>query len=139
MIISGKIGRDYDGFAKIGTNSFVDIMYDFAERENKAVAYYHNNGLGGRRAIIPNCNISMYFSKREMSFEEAQERFLDDMFGASGVFEMEEDNVGYSEWTITGYDLEECHLGGHNLNDILLEHEGEYVNICVEISEYGDN
>ena len=137
MIISGKIGRDYDGFAKIGTDSFVDIMYDFAERENKAIAYYHNNGLGGRKAVIPNCNISMYFSKREMDFEEAQERFLDNMFGASGVFEMEEDNVGYSEWTITGYDLEECHLGGHNLNDILLEHESEYVNICVEISEYG--
>lgn len=137
MIISGRITRDYNGFAKIGADSFVDIMYNFAEREDKAIAYCHNNGLGGRKAIIPNCSVSMYFSKKEMNYEEAQRRFLDNMFGASGVFEMEEDNIGYSEWTITGYDLEECHLGGHNLNDILLSHKGEYVNIKVETSKYG--
>lgn len=137
MIISGRIDKDYDGFAKIGNESFVDIMYDFAK--DKGVTYYHNNGLGGRKAIIPNCSVSMYFSKREMDFEEAQKKFLDTMFGASGVFEMEENNVGYSEWTIVGYDLEECQLGGHNLNDILLSHKGEYVNIKVEISKYGHN
>lgn len=137
MIISGRIGKDYDGFSKIGIDSFVDIMYNFAERENKAVAYYHGSGLGGRRAIIPNCNISIYFSEKEMDFEEAQEKFLDNMFGASGAFEMEEDYVGYSEWTIIGYDLEECHLGGHNLNTILLSHIGEYANIKVETEKYG--
>lgn len=45
---------------------------------------------------------------------------------------MEANYVGYSEWTITGYDLEECTLGGHDLNSILLSHSGEYVNIYVD-------
>lgn len=139
MIISGRITRDYDGLAAIGWNSydydsFADLMYDFA-KEN-GIAYQHNNNLGGWRAVIPDCSISMYFSDEEMDFEKAQEKFLEQMFDASGVFEMRKDRVGYSEWTITGYDLRECVLGGHNLNDILLDHIGEYVNICVETNKY---
>lgn len=141
MIISGKIVRDYDGLATIGWSrydckSFADWMYDFAE--SNGIAYRHSKGLGGWRATISNCSVSMYFSDEEMTYEEAQEKFLEQMFDASGVFEMRKNRVGYSEWTITGYNLEECELGGHDLNEILLAHEGEYVNICVEVSRYGD-
>lgn len=143
MIISGRIVEDYDGLAAIGwsnydCNSFADLMYEFA-KEN-GIAYKHNKRLGGWRATIPNCNISMYFTDKEMTFEEAQEKFLEQMFDAfdaSGVFEMRKDRVGYFEWTITRYDLAECELGGHNLNDILLNHKGEYVNICVEVDKCG--
>lgn len=140
MIISGRITRDYDGNAAIGwssydCDSFADLMYDFAKEYG--IAYEHDKGLGGWKAIIPNCSISMYFSDKEMTFEEAQEKFLEQMFDVSGVFEMRKDRVGYSEWTITGYDLEECELGGHDLNDILLSHVGEYVNIKVETEKYG--
>ena len=74
----------------------------------------------------------MYTSKKEMSIEEAEETFLDQMFGADGVYEMEANYTGYSEWTITGFDLDKCRLGGHDMNQILLSHAGEYANIRVE-------
>ena len=52
-----------------------------------------------------------------------------------GAFDMETSLTGYSEWTITGYDVDTCTLGGHNLMDILHNHSGEYVNIVVKAEE----
>lgn len=95
-------------------------------------AYRHNVFMGGERAFIENCKIVMYTSKKKMTFEEVQKQFLDEMFGACGGYEMEAYYSGYSEWTITGFDLETCRLGGHDLNQILLSHTGEYANIEVE-------
>lgn len=138
MYVSGVISKDYNGFAKVGENSFTNIMYDFARHTTGALAYYYEENLGGHAAIIPKCNIVMYFSKKEMSFEDAQINFLNTMFSGSGDFELKIDNIGYSEWTIIGYDLEKMHLGGHNLNDILLSHLGEYVNIRIETLEERD-
>lgn len=50
---------------------------------------------------------------------------------------MESNYTGYSEWTITGYDLDKCTLGGHDINQILLSHIGEYANIRVECPKKG--
>lgn len=52
-----------------------------------------------------------------------------------GRFDLEINLVGYSEYTITGYDVEKCTIGGHNLSNILCNHIGEYVNIVVEAEE----
>ena len=41
-------------------------------------------------------------------------------------------NVGYSEYTITGYNLEEFTIGGHNLSYELESHLGEYCWIVIE-------
>lgn len=130
MEISGFISADYDGWATIDGKAFANLMYDFAK--DHGVAFEHDEGLGGKKAFIKNCSISMYTSNDEVSFEEAQERFLESMLGFGGVFEMESNYTGYSEWTITGYDLDKCRLGGHDLNSILLSHKGEYANIRVE-------
>lgn len=155
MYLSGFISSDYNGWAVVGDTTFADFMYDIAEEYG--IAYKHNRGLGGKSAVIKNCSIMMYTSKEEMSFEEAEEKFLNYMFGVKniydedaydgydeedahseirGVYEMEANRTGYSEWTITGFDLDKCTLGGHNLNEILLSHSGEYVNIKVECQEY---
>lgn len=133
IIFSGFINKNYDGWATVSEIPFADYMYSCAESCNNAVAYNHNNRLGGKRAIIPDCNISMYFSDKEMDYESAQEKFLDNFLGA-GVYEMEADYVGYSEWTIVGFELDECKLGGHDLNEILLNNIGKYVNVRVEIN-----
>lgn len=135
MEISGFISSNYDGWATIGNTAFADYMYEFAE--NNGIAFEHDEGLGGQKAIIKNCNMVMYTSKEKMEFEEAQERFLNSMFGAKGIYEMESSYTGYSEWTITGYDLEKCTLGGHDINQILLSHIGEYANIRVECPKGG--
>lgn len=143
--IQGIIARNYDGSIDIDSHDFVDIMYDFAE----CVGYakHHNKGLGGKRAFIPDCNIRMYFTNKECELDEAEiallvklevEGYLDDHEAReelSGVFDLETRLTGYSEWTIIGYDVETCTLGGHNLLGILGSHIGEYVNMVIEADE----
>ena len=130
MELSGFVSSDYNGWATVGDVAFAEFMYGVAEEYG--VAYEHECGLGGKRALIPSCNIVMYTSRKEMSFDEAEEKFLNQMFGVDGIYEMEANYTGYSEWTITGFDLDKCRLGGHDLNQILLRHTGEYANIRIE-------
>ncbi len=130
MELSGFISSDYNDWAMVGGTTFAEFMYSIAKEYG--VAYEYEHGLGGKKAIIPNVNIVMYTSKKEMPIEEAEETFLDQMFGADGVYEMEANYTGYSEWTITGFDLDKCRLGGHDMNQILLSYAGEYANIRVE-------
>lgn len=143
--IQGIITRNYDGSIDIDSHDFVDIMYDFAECVGYAKR--HNKGLGGKRAFIPDCNIRMYFTNKECELDEAEiallvklevEGYLDDHEAReelSGVFDLETRLTGYSEWTIIGYDVETCTLGGHNLLGILGSHIGEYVNMVIEADE----
>ena len=140
--ISGIIERNYDGNIDIGGCDFVDFMYDFAD--NVGLAKEHNKGLGGKRAIIDDCNMRMYFTNKECELDEAEiallaklevEGYLDEHEAKEelcGDFDLMTRLTGYSEWTITGYDVESCTLGGHNLLNILGSHIGEYVNIVVE-------
>ena len=143
--ICGIITRNYDGTIDIDGCDFVDIMYNFAECVGYAKR--HNKGLGGKRAFIPDCNIRMYFTNKECELDEAEiallvklevDGYLDDHEAReelSGVFDLETRLTGYSEWTIIGYDVETCTLGGHNLLGILGSHIGEYVNMVIEAEE----
>lgn len=140
--ISGNISRNYDGTIDIDGFGFVNIMYNFAEEVG--FAKRHNKGLGGKRAFIEDCNMRMYFTSKECELDEAEvallmklevEGYLNKHEAKKevyGDFAMKTNFIGYSEWTITGYDVETCTLGGHNLLDILGSHIGEYVNIVVE-------
>jgi hypothetical protein len=143
--IQGIITRNYDGFIDIDGYDFVDLMYEVAAAVG--FAKRHNKGLGGKRAFIDDCNIRMYFTNKECELDEAEiallvklevEGYLDDHEAKeelSGVFDLTTRLTGYSEWTITGYDVETCTLGGHNLLDILGNHIGEYVNMVIEAEE----
>ena len=143
--ISGIIGSDYNGNLTIGGRHFVDFMYDFADEVGFAAK--HKKGLGGKKAFIHRCNMRMYFTNKECELDEAEiallrklevEGYLDDHEAKeefSGDFDLMTRLTGYSEWTITGCDVETCTLGGHNLLDILSSHTGEYVNIVVEADE----
>lgn len=134
MDISGFISSNYDGWATINEVPFAETMYRIAEANG--IAYEYEDGLGGKKAMIPICKIIMYTSKNKMSFDEAQDEYINFVFGADGVYEMEANYTGYSEWTIMGFDLDECRLGGHDMNQILLSHKGEFVNIRVECVSY---
>lgn len=140
--ISGIIERNYEGNIDVGGCNFVNFMYDFAD--NVGFAKEHNKGLGGKRAFIDDCNMRMYFTNKECELDEAEiallvklevEGYLDEHEAKEelcGDFDLMTRLTGYSEWTITGCDVESCTLGGHNLLDILGDHIGEYVNIVVE-------
>ena len=143
--ISGIIERNYNGSIDIDGRDFTDIMYDFAN--DVGFARRHNKGLGGKRAVIDDCNMRMYFTNKECELDEAEvallmklevEGYLDEHEAKEalcGDFHLMTRLTGYSEWTITGCNVETCTLGGHNLLNILGNHVGEYVNIVVEADE----
>lgn len=140
--INGIISSNYDGTIDIDGNDFVDIMYDFAC--DAGFAKRHHKGLGGKRAIIDDCNMRMYFTDKQCDLDEAEIALLTKLEAAGylddheakeelcGDFDLMTRLTGYSEWTITGYDVETCTLGGHDLLSILRNHIGDYVNIIVE-------
>lgn len=129
--LSGFITKNWDGWAMIGDVVFAKFMNSLADKYG--VTYEHNDNLGGERAVIDDCQIAMYTTKRKMTFEEAQKKFMDKLFGFSGAYEMEANYTGYSEFTILGFDLDTCCIGGHDINQILLDHIGEYANIRIEV------
>lgn len=143
--ISGIISNDCCGGVDIGGSDFIYAMYDFADKVG--FAKRTSKGLGGKKAFIDNCNIRMYFTNKKCDLDEAEiallvklevEGYLDNHEAKEelcGEFDMEIRLTGYSEWTITGYEVETCTLGGHNLIDILCGHIGEYVNIVIEAEE----
>ena len=143
--ISGIIEENYHGGISIDGDDFVDEMYELAE--NVGYAKRLKKGLGGKKAFIDNCNIRMYFTNKECELDEAEiallvklevEGYLDAHEAKEelcGEFDMEIRLTGYSEYTITGYCVETCTLGGHNLMDVLRNHLGEYVNIVIEAEE----
>ena len=143
--ISGTINRNWGVGINVGDCDFVDFMYEFADEVGWAMR--HKKGLGGKKAFIDNCNMRMYFTNKECELDEAEvallrklevEGYLDNHEAKeelNGDFNLMTRLTGYSEWTITGCDVETCTLGGHNLLDILSSHTGEYVNIVVEADE----
>lgn len=143
--INGMITNNYSGGINVGSYDFSDFMYDFAN--DVGFAKHHNKGLGGKKAFIENCNIRMYFTDKECDLDEAEIALLmklevkgyfknhekKEVF--EGKFDLETNLIGYSEFTITGYDVKECTIGGHNLINIFCDHIGKYVNIVVEAEE----
>lgn len=150
LILNGLIGTNYDGDIIIGENEFSNAMYNFAKKVGYAKE--HHSGLGGTRAFIDNCFIRMYFTDCDCELEEAETALLNKLYGLgykvtrqaneeetdintteehNGDFELKTNLTGYSEYTITGYEVETCTLGGHNLLDILKGHIGQYVNIVI--------
>lgn len=143
--IKGFIERNFNGSIDIDGRDFVDIMYNFAN--DVGFAGRHNKGLGGERAVIDDCNMRMYFTNKYCELDDAELALLVKL-EVEGYFEEHEAReelcgdfnlmtrlTGYSEWTITGYNVETCTLGGHDLLNILGNHIGEYVNIVVEADE----
>ena len=98
------------------------IMYAFDYRKT-------DKGLGGRYTYIKDVSMYIYYTESECSLEEAEASVVDKLYG---TMEVDVRNVGYSEYTITGYNLEEFTIGGHNLSYELESHLGEYCWIVIE-------
>lgn len=109
-------------------NSIIESIESFAG-EYGMTGETHK-GLGGRRAIIDDCNLRAYFTDTECDLEEAMLGFDNLMYG--GEIQTKVSWVGYSEWTITGLDLDEFSIGGHDLSYEFGSHIGEYCHIIIE-------
>lgn len=73
--------------------------------------------------------LKYYISDNEInSKEEIEEKYLEKILGG---IDIALENIGYSEYTITGYDLVNFKLGGHDLEKIFSNYLGKYACIIV--------
>ena len=116
-----------DYWDRIGT-PITESIEHFAN-ENGVVGE-HNKGLGGVITFIDDCNLKAYFTDKECELEEAMLAMDVLMFG--GDIKARVDRIGYSEWTITGLDLVEFSIGGHDLSTEFKSHLGDYCHLIIE-------
>lgn len=130
LIINGLIDKDTDDNIRILETEFDDCLaekimnyFDYQEIE------VEDGELGGKKTIIENANLRIWFSDKECSLEEAQMNF--DSFMETGELLTEGHYVGYSEWTITGFNVDELRIGGHDLTSELSNHIGQYAHLIL--------
>jgi len=140
--LKGYLCNDYDGIIALNNKNPNESEYsqcrygDSIISSIESFAYEHGmfgehkKGLGGRKAFIDDCNLRAYFTTEECELEEAMLAMDVLMYG--GDIKTRVDWCGYSEWTITGLDLEEFSIGGHDLESEFRSHYGQYCHIIIE-------
>lgn len=139
--LKGYLCNDYEGIIALREKSEEDCSYwekngksiiDSIESFAKEYGMFgeHRKGLGGRRAIIDECNLRVYFTDKECELEDAMLAMDVMMYG--GDIETKVDLEGYSEYTITGLSLDKFSIGGHDLESEFRSHYGEYCHILIE-------
>lgn len=137
LYINGFLCRDHNGILSVADSddgyacsgmSIIDAIENYAELNG--LFGRTQKGLGGRQSLIENCNMRVYFTEKECSLYAAQIAFEEHMYG--GDLKTKVSLVGYSEWTITGLNLDEFTIGGHDLEKELGNHIGEYIHMIIE-------
>lgn len=136
LYINGWVATDEDGIIAVKNNKD-DSSWDADSLPKLIQNFAYENGrvrdvekdLGGTKSYIWDANIYIYFTNEKSTFEEAQESLIVKMYG-----DVETDIrlCGYSEYTITGYELEDFSIGGHDLDAELRDHIGEYIHFVLE-------
>lgn len=141
LILIGKLSRDYDGNISIlrkdrrhDDTLSVEIGDFIEENSDKTSSMYSqevDEDLGYRiNTREDNIQLRYYVSDNEIeSQEDIQEKYLKKILGDIDICV---ENIGYSEYTITGYSTENFTLGGHDLEKIFSNYIGKYVCIIVE-------
>ncbi len=138
LSIEGWVVENDDGIVSVKENkkdpdwyaeSLPQLIENFAESTDNGRVSNVEDGLGGTKAFIFDANIYIYFTDNKSTFEEAQESLICELYG---VVESDIRLCGYSEYTITGYSLEEFSIGGHNLQNEISSHMGEYMHFVLE-------
>lgn len=105
----------------------LDDNYDFL-KELDVCPIYSDTGEGDTD-IIPNVKVCIYKCPKKCTLEEAQNAIIDKYYGEMSVDSYE---YGYSEYTIEGFNIDECTIGNHNLNDLLYDKQNRYTILTIE-------
>lgn len=123
LLLNGYVTKDYDNHPAL-TKEKTSPKY-----QAKSIPREIQHKFGCKRFIdeeityIPDCCISIWYTDEKCTFDEAQESLCSYL---DGFINIEVAYLGYSEYTITGLDLEEFKIGGHDLNNEFKDHIGEY-------------
>lgn len=91
---------------------------------------WSDSGLGSMYAEHPQCRLRIWYSDFDGTLEEVMEQFDMKLYG--GEVESEYHQTGYSEYTITGIDVDNFTIGGHDLEMELSSHIGEFCHFILE-------
>lgn len=127
--LQGYLKRDWDGNAEIDGSTVAKSVLSFADDIENGLFWQAEEGLGEDHCVIKDVNARMYVTDEECSLEDAEIALLDKF---EGVCQTEVSLSGYSEWTITGMDVDEFKIGGHDIEQILQSNIGKYVHFIIE-------
>lgn len=125
LVLEGWLEHDRDG--NIALKREKDWCADSISESIMSELGYRTTerGLGGKELVIKDANIQIWYSDVKCTLEEAQMNL--DSYMETGELFTNGDNVGYSEYTITGFSVNEFTIGGHDLTEELDDHLGQYV------------
>lgn len=110
-------------------DELAEILKDFAHEVKNSHVDNHEDGLGGFQTIIPNCKLSIHYSKEPIPIDDLDIRL---MTIEEGLIDCIGDYTGYSEYTITGLVTRTLTIGGHDLSKEIYSHVGEYITMIIE-------
>ena len=88
------------------------------------------------RCTIDNLFIRFYITSTYIAdVADVEEEYLIESFGGVSKMKMKVKPIGYSEYTITGYDIKTGVFGGHNLKKILDSHIDKYIHFFADVIE----
>lgn len=113
-------------------DELAEILKDFAHEVKNSHVDNHEDGLGGFQTIIPNCKLSIHYSKEPIPIDDLDIRL---MTIEDGLIDCIGDYTGYSEYTITGLVTRTLTIGGHDLSKEIYSHVGEYITMIIETKD----
>lgn len=125
---NGMVATSNDKDSTWNTDAIIRQVEYFAEDNGMTGKY--KRGLGGTKSFIDDVSLRIYFTDKECTLDEAVEALV--MCTFSGDVKTDISLQGYSEYTITGYNIEDFSIGGHNLEYELSNHIGEYIHFIME-------
>lgn len=122
---------------ELNRRGWVDLVAErlipFAQENGYWICDDHTDVFTEQHVTIPNCNIRVYATRRPSSLEEAMLAF--DTYLESGELSIDGNTVGYSEWTITGFDVNKFQIGGHDLRTELKKYTDMWIHFILEVSD----
>lgn len=133
LILQGWLGYDSDSNIGISQKKIEDFNYLYSSLAEEIMDYFNykqvDEELGKKITTIKNANLRCWFSDTECTLEEAQMNF--ESYMATGNLLTQGHYVGYSEWTITGFEVDKLIIGGHDLEKELKDHTGQYIHFIL--------
>lgn len=122
------ISKNKNGYGGDTLAEIIDRKYIVEEQQLSSMGE-PDEEMGGVSLYIPNCSLQFYTSDNEIGLQEVEERYLIQLYGGIDIFG---ENFGYSMYTILGFDVENLTIGGHDLQEILSNYQGKYINMIIK-------